>query len=419
MRFQRETLTVEEAIRKLLDHSDVMAPEVVELHESFGRILAEDVAASGDLPPFDKSPLDGFAVRAADTMKASPDSPVTLRVMETIGAGDVPSVTLSAGQASRIMTGAMIPPGADAVIMFEQTVNPGQVSEYVHVKKQMTAGESISVQGEEVKQGTPVLAAGDKIGAGAVATLATFGYTRVSVRKKPVVGILCTGNELIDADQPLLPGKIRNSNGPMLYAMIAEAGGVPVTYEKLPDDEVSAKQTVDRIMEEVDVLVTTGGVSVGDFDIMASIVEHTDVNLLFNRVAIRPGSPTTAAKYKGKMICALSGNPGACFAGFELFVRPLIGRMQGLRISPLTKVEAILTEDYDKPCPYPRYLRGRVHTHETVLYVTPDLNDKSGNLTTLNQSECFVIIPAGGRGKRAGERVEIIPIRFPSWKLEV
>ncbi|MGD8190979.1 gephyrin-like molybdotransferase Glp [Brevibacillus ginsengisoli] len=417
MRFQRETLTVEEAVLKLMEHADVLETEEISLSESFGRILAGSVVATEDLPPFDKSPLDGFAVRAIDTEQALPDSPVALRVVETIGAGDVPSVTLSDGEASRIMTGALIPPGADAVVMFEQTVNPGQVAEYVHVKKKMSSLENISRQGEEIKHGEPILIAGEKIGAGAIAALATFGYSRVNVKKKPVVGILCTGNEIVDVDQPLAPGKIRNSNGPMLYAMVMEAGGVPVKYTQLPDDEVSSKQAVDRIIEEVDILITTGGVSVGDFDMMAAIVEHPDVQLLFNRVAIRPGSPTSAAKYKGKMICALSGNPGACFIGFELFVRPLIARMQGQLTVPLNKVEAILTEDYDRPCPYPRYLRGRIHTQEAVLYVTPDLNDKSGNLTTLNQCECFVIIPAGGRGKRAGEHVEIIPIHTPSWKL--
>ncbi len=416
MRFQRETLTVEDAVRKLLEHAELLDTEEVRLTEAYGRVLAEPIYATTDLPVFDKSPLDGYAVRSFDTQGASPQTPVALKVVETIAAGDVPTVTLQAGEASRIMTGAMIPPGADSVIMFEQTVNPGQVSDKVEIKKQMGPGENISRRGEEVEQGTLVLPAGEVVGAGAIAILATFGYTKVKVRRKPKVGVLSTGNELIDASMPLVPGKIRNSNTPMLLAMIQAAGGIPIEFERLPDDESSAKATVSRIMEEVDVLVTTGGVSVGDFDIMASVVGHPDVELLFNRVAMRPGSPTTAAKYQGKMICALSGNPGACFAGFELFVRSLLAKMMGQLVPPLKKVEAVLTDDYDKPCPYPRYLRGKLFVKDTVLYVTPDQNDKSGNLTTLNQSECFVIIPAGGRGKRSGDRVQVIPTGNPSWQ---
>lgn len=416
MRFQRETVTVDEAIQKLLDQAELLGVEEIRLHDAFGRVLAESVFATTNLPPFDKSPLDGFAVRSVDTVSATPANPVTLRVIETIAAGDVPTLTLSEGEASRIMTGAMIPPGADAVIMFEQTVNPGVVSETVQIKKELAQGENISRSGEEVEQGTFVIPAGEIIDAGVIATLATFGYTRVKVRMKPRVGILSTGNELIDVDKPMAPGKIRNSNTPMVIAMITESGGIPVEFDKLPDNEELAKKLVQKIIEEVDILVTTGGVSVGDFDIMASIVGHPDVELLFNRVAIRPGSPTTAAKYKGKIICALSGNPGACYAGFELFVRTLIQKKLGRPITGVAKVEAILTEDYDKPCPYPRYLRGKLAIKDTVLYAVPDLNDKSGNLTTLYLTECFIIIPAGGRGKKAGERVWVIPTRMPSWQ---
>lgn len=407
---------MDEAIQKILGQAELLSIEEIHLKESFGRVLAEPVYATTNLPPFDKSPLDGFAVRSVDTKSATPSNPIPLRVIETIAAGDVPERTLSVGEASRIMTGAMIPPGADAVIMFEQTVNPGQISDTVEIKKELVPGENISRSGEEVQQGTLVIPQGELIDAGIIATLATFGYTKVKVRVKPKVGILSTGNELVDVDKPMVPGKIRNSNTPMIIAMITEAGGIPVEYEKLPDNEELAKEAVQRIIEDVDILVTTGGVSVGDFDIMASIVGHSDVELLFNRVAIRPGSPTTAAKFRGKMICALSGNPGACYAGFELFVRTLIHKMLGRPTTGVTKVEAILTEDYDKPCPYPRYLRGKLAIKDTVLYAEPDLNDKSGNLTTLYLTECFIIIPAGGRGKRAGERVWVIPTRMPSWQ---
>ncbi len=415
MRFHRQTISVDEAVRLLLSADMPLPDDEVGIFEALGRTVSRDLVATCDLPPFDRSPLDGFAVRAVDTAGASFDQPVYLSVLETIAAGQVPTRELAPGTASRIMTGAMLPKGADAVVMFEQTELPGSISSVVGVKRELKPGENVSRRGEELGEGTRIAAAGEQINAGTLALLATFGYATVPVVRKPKIGLISTGSELLDVNQPLAPGKIRNSNAVMLSALIAEAGGIPVCFGALPDDLTKAKAALAACMEQVDAIVTSGGVSVGDFDVIASLTDEPDVTLLFNRVAMRPGSPTTAAIFQNKVLLGLSGNPGACYLGFELFGRPFLSHMLRQSHKGLKRIRAVLAADYEKPCPYPRYLRGRLAERDAVLYAYPDCNHKSGNLSTLKEAECFIVIPAGGRGKQAGEIVEVIPHRAPGW----
>ncbi|MBO8162437.1 MAG: molybdopterin molybdotransferase MoeA [Brevibacillus sp.] len=410
MRFHRQTISVEEAVGKLLQQIGPLEPEEVPLAEAYGRVLARSVAAAYDLPPFDRSPLDGYAVRAEDTIGAAPQTPVTLQVVGTIAAGEVPNLVVGKGQACRIMTGAMIPEGANAVVMFEQTEHPGHMGRTVRVKRAMKPGENLSRRGEEVRQGTCVLKEGTTVGAGALALLATFGTAVVPVRRRPRVGIISTGSELIEPDQPLVPGKIRNSNSLMIAGMVRDAGGQPVLFGRMADELEEAKRQLSQWIGQVDLLVTTGGVSVGDFDVIAALVDEPEFHLLFQRVAMRPGSPTTAFVYRDKLVCALSGNPSASYVGCELFVKPVMAKLLGKEAVTPTVTDAVLAEDYLKPCPYPRYLRGRLQVRDAVLYAYPDKNDKAGMLVTLHASNCLIVIPPGGRGKQAGERVRIYPL---------
>jgi molybdopterin molybdotransferase len=307
----------------------------------------------------------------------------------------------------------MMPPGTDAVVMFEQTESPGEWLDAVLIKRELRPGENVARKGQEVSAGERVLAAGEQIGGGALAVLATFGMTPVPVYQKPRIGILSIGDELVDPALTPPPGKIRDSNAVMLCGLIHESGGIPVVCRRLPDDLQLAKDEIDRVLGQVDLLVTTGGVSVGDKDIIAALVDEPDVELLFNRVAMRPGSPTTAIRRCGRLICALSGNPGACFTGFHLLVRPLLARLAGRGdATQLPSQKALLICDYSKPCPYPRYVRGRLQLQETTLYAIPDGFDKSGMLRTLKDAECLIVIPPGGRGRAAGEIVEVIPFRL-------
>jgi molybdopterin molybdotransferase len=419
MRFSRQKKTVEEALQVLLGSLTTLDEEQVEIGESYGRILAHDILATCDMPPFDRSPLDGFAVRAVDTVQATVDQPVRLRVVETVAAGHVPKLALEAGCATRIMTGAMMPAGADAVIMFEQTENPGVISDVVGVKRALRTGENVSRRGEEIAVGTVVARAGERINAGTIAVMATFGFKQVSVIRKPRIGLLSTGIELVGIDEPLTPGKIRNSNTSMLSALIYEAGGIPVPFPVLPDNLLGAKEKLTAYCKDIDMLMSSGGVSVGDFDVIASLVDEPDVVLLFNQIAMRPGSPTTSFLLSGKPVLALSGNPGACFVGFELFARPAIQRQSGIRDASLRPIKARLAVSYEKSCPYPRYLRGRLTFKDGILSARPDFNDKAGNLGTLKNSECLIVIPAGGSGKQADEMVDVIVHAMPSWGEEV
>lgn len=419
MRFSRQIMSVEEALQRLLGSLGRVGEEEVGIAESYGRILAQDIVATCDMPPFDRSPLDGYAVRAADTLHASVERPVYLQVVETVAAGEVPRVPVTDGCATRIMTGAMMPDGADAVIMFEQTENPAQLSERVGIKRALRAGENVSRRGEEIAAGSVVARAGERINAGTIALLATFGYARVRVVRKPRVGLLATGIELVAVDQPLAPGKIRNSNTAMLAALITEAGGIPQVFPVLPDDPNGVKETLTAYTRDVDLLVSSGGVSVGDFDVITTLAGEAGVQLLFNRIAMRPGSPTTALLLSGKPVLALSGNPGACFVGFELFARPAVQKLGGRSDVAHRPIKARLGISYEKPCPHPRYLRGRLSEKDGVLLALPDLNDKAGNLGTLKNSECLILIPPGGRGKQAGELVDVLVHAAPRWHLEV
>ncbi|MGG1662037.1 molybdopterin molybdotransferase MoeA [Brevibacillus sp. NRS-1366] len=418
MRFSRQMNTVEEAMGKLLAGLTTLGDETVQIGEAYGRILATDVHATYDLPHFDRSPLDGFAVKSADTVSASFDQPVCLQVLETVAAGQFPRLEVTDGCATRIMTGAMMPAGADAVIMFEQTENPAEHSDTVRLKRSLKPGENVSRRGEEMATGTVIARAGERINAGTLAVLATFGYRQVKVIRKPRVGLFSTGSELLEIDQPLIAGKIRNSNGIMLSALIAEAGAIPVLFPGLPDEPVVAKEKISEYLREVDLLVSSGGVSVGDFDVIASLVDEPEVELLFNKVAMRPGGPTTSMLLEGRPYIALSGNPGACFLGFELFVRPAVQQLSGVPDAGPRLLKARLDVTYSKPCPYPRYLRGRLIERDGALYARPDFNEKAGNLGTLKDSECFIVIPAGGSGKQAGELVSVLSHATPSWRKE-
>lgn len=416
MRFARQTISVQEAVDKWLAVLPTLATEQVNIGEAYGRILACDLHATHDLPHFDRSPLDGYAVRAADTVTASVGSPVALRVIETVAAGQVPAREVTAGCATRIMTGAMMPEGADAVIMFEQTQNPGEQSEQVWIKRALQPGDNVSRRGEEMAKGTVIAQAGERINAGTIAILATFGFSRVDVFRRPRVSLLSTGSELLGVDEPLVPGKIRNSNMAMLSALVAEAGGVPVYFSGMKDELAPAKNKISEYMQQVDVLISSGGVSVGDYDVIAHLADDPDVELLFNRVAMRPASPTTSMLVAGKPLLALSGNPGACFLGFELFGRTAIRQLAGEKGVKPPIIQARLAVPYEKPCPYPRYLRGKLMEQDSVLLAVPDFNDKAGNLGTLKDSECFIVIPAGGSGKAVGELVDVLAHAAPAWR---
>jgi molybdopterin molybdotransferase len=408
--FERRTpISIGEAVQKVMAHQCCGKTELVSLDESYGRFLSEDVTATCDVPHFDRAPYDGFAVRSIDTVSASQNNPIEFEVIDHIGAGMVSNKTVKEKQAIRIMTGAMMPEGADAVVMFEVAPTSSKNGKpYMTMKRSVKPGENVSFAGEDAKEGEVLVKKGTLINPGIQAMLATFGYAKVPVAKKPVIGLFATGTELLEADEPLVPGKIRNSNSHMIAAQIERAGATVNYLGKLPDVFETCFTAVKDAVEKFDLLITTGGVSVGDFDFLPEIYEKLGAEVLFNKVAMRPGSVTTVARYNGKLLFGLSGNPSACYVGFELFARPIIRRMLLSEKPHLRKEKAILNADFPKANPFTRFVRSSLTMTEGKLLVSPSGLDKSNIIMSLAGANSLMILPGGTRGYEAGTDVEVL-----------
>ncbi|WP_394172743.1 molybdopterin molybdotransferase MoeA [Guptibacillus hwajinpoensis] len=409
---RRKPIPVQEAVDKVMALSYEGSTELISLSESDGRHLSEDVKADHDVPPFDRSPYDGFAIRSVDTYNAGQDSPIELEVIEEIGAGTVATKIPEANQAIRIMTGAPIPEGTDAVIMLE-LVQELQVEaqHFIKIKRRVKKGDNLSLQGEDTRKGTILVEKGSIITPGVKALLATFGYAKVPVAVKPDVGIFATGTELLDPEEALEPGKIRNSNSPMIEGQVKAAGANPLYFGKLDDDFETCFTSVQEALEKVDLLITTGGVSVGDYDYLPAIYEKLGATVLFNKVGMRPGSVTTVAEWNGKLLFGLSGNPSACFVGFELFARPILKRALFSQYPYRMKSMGTLLTDFPKPNPFTRFVRCKTEEREGRIYVKPTGLDKSGSVTSLAEANAFAVLPGGTRGFKSGDLVDLIHLR--------
>ncbi|ARI77688.1 molybdopterin molybdotransferase MoeA [Halobacillus mangrovi] len=415
MNLHRKPIPVQEAVERVMEHRKTGKIDKVDISESDQRILAEDILATHPIPPFDKSPYDGFALRSEDTINLSKENAGEFVVTETVGAGHLASQPLKKGEAVRIMTGAEIPDGADCVAMFEicQTFEMNGQS-WMALKRPLEKGQNIIPKGSETSQEQCLVKAGTKVNPGVMALLATFGYSEVSVYRKPKIGIFATGTELLEVSEPLIPGKIRNSNAYMIVSQIERAGGEAYYYGKLVDDFDTCFEAVHNALAEVDVLITTGGVSVGDFDLMPAIYEKLEANVLFNKVAMRPGSVTTVAVADGKLLFGLSGNPSACYVGFELFTYPVIQSYLGREEVYHRRIQATLGNDFKKPNPFTRFVRGFIDYEEGKVVVKPAGIDKSAIVTSLALTDAFIMLPAGTRGFEKGATVEALLLDRPN-----
>ncbi|PKG22273.1 molybdopterin molybdotransferase MoeA [Niallia nealsonii] len=405
----RKPIHIETVIEKIWKYRKSGENETVGLKDTLGRFLGEDIIATTDIPRFNKSPYDGFALRAIDIKEATSDNIVELMVIDCIGAGMISEKRVQPFEAIRIMTGAQLPDGCDAVMMLElvkEITKDGAV--YIQVKKSLKQGENISFKGEDIVNGKKLLEAGIKVNPGIQSILATFGYSQVEVKRQPVIGVFATGSELLDVEDHLAPGKIRNSNSYMLCGQIERSGGKAIHYGLIPDSLEKVYHSINRAIEEVDILVTTGGVSVGDFDYMPIIYEKLHANVLCNKIAMRPGSVTTVAEVNGKLLFGLSGNPSACYVGFELFLRPLIRDMLGSKKPFAKKVKAVLGTDFPKVNPFTRFVRSKLYFQNTKLIVKPIGLDKSGVIYSLALADCLLVLPGGSRGFQAGMEVDVL-----------
>lgn len=412
-RFNRTAIKVREAQHRIMNHVMTTQEEVIILDQCLHRITALDLYAAQDVPHFRRSGLDGYAFQCTGPLELTPQQPLRLRVVDHVAAGSSVQKFVTTGEAVRIMTGGQVPEGATAVVMFEHTSEVKVDGfDYVDLKHPVRLGQNISKPGEEISSGQLLIPHGTCIGPGHQAVLAAMGYSHVKVHARPKVGIIAIGSELLAVEAPIQPGTIRSTNDRMIAAQVKHYGGIPYHYGILPDDESLVEQTLKIALQEMDIVITSGGVSVGDFDVMAGYFNKKPDELLFNKVLMRPGSPTSAAVSGGTLLIGLSGNPGACFVGFELFVRPALMAMQGLEASLDKFIQAELTVSVVKSSPYDRYEKGRLYCDEGKVYVEPLRFNKSGMMLSIQEANCLFVIPSGSCGVNSGQLVLVIPLSY-------
>lgn len=407
-------MTVEEARELVFARISRLPAQEVSLLDALGRVLAQDATSDIDVAPFDNSAMDGFALRAADLVGANAEAPVELEVVAHIGAGDdVAGIVVRAGQAARIMTGAAVPEGADSVVMVERTHplggGDGGTGTRVAFELEPRLGEHIRKRGEEVLAGDIVLRAGDVLGPAAIGLLASTGHATVRVYRRPRVAVLSTGSELVEVAETPGPGKIRNSNSYSIAAQVLAAGGIPVRYDIVPDDMEATRDAFLRAAEETDFIVTSGGVSVGDFDYVKPVLEEIG-ELDFCKVKMRPGNPQTLGSIRGVPFFGLPGNPTSTYVGFEIFVRPSLRIMQGFSALDRPVTMARLAHDVKKKQDRRYYLRGRVELDpagDGYLASLPD-SQSSALLTAAHRGNCFVVLPEGDGMFAAGTQVACV-----------
>jgi molybdopterin molybdotransferase len=403
-------LSVDQARERILSHFQLVTTETLPLAGAANRVLAEDIVAANDLPPFDNSSMDGFAVRAADVTEAATDSPRSLRVIADIPAGSYPTISLAAGEAARIMTGAPIPSGADAVVPVEDTnFNDRDAGapppEEVQIFNAAKTGWNIRPRGMDILSGESVLHKGRVLKPQDLGLLAMLGFANVTVFRKPRVALFSSGDELLPPEAPLEDGKIRDSNSFTLAALIEDAGAEVIRLGVAKDNYESVQALLDQAVDSnVDLILSSAGVSVGAFDFVKQVIESNG-SMDFWRVNMRPGKPVAFGDYKKIPFIGLPGNPVSAFVGFEVFVRATLGRLSGSLSGIRQTVRVKCAEQIDSDG-RESYLRAQVATEGGAFVARLTGHQGSGNLHSLVQANALLIIPAGVKCVPAGQEVD-------------
>ena len=392
-----------EARDLLLGLARPVETETIPLDDCAGRVLAFDLKAAEDVPPFDRSAYDGYAFRAEDVQTASKDTPVTLRLTETIPAGSAASRHVARGQAVHLMTGAPIPEGADCVINFERTAF---TEETVTVFSALRPGDNIVRRGEDVAAGSLLASCGTVIDAGLAGTLAAQGIPQVRVYRQPVIGLISTGSEVVEADQPQTPGKIRNANRSTLTALLSREG-CRVRYLGLAGDEAeSIAALISEGLNTCDAVILTGGVSVGDWDVTPEAMERAGADILLRGVDMKPGMACAYGAANGKLILGLSGNPASSLTNFCACALPALRRLCGRNEALPQMICASLLRPFKKKSPAPRFLRGWLALDSGRVCF--DASRDQGNVVLSSTIGCnaFLLIPAGSGPVDAGTELK-------------
>ncbi|HEX8184390.1 MAG TPA: gephyrin-like molybdotransferase Glp [Blastocatellia bacterium] len=393
-------ITVDQALSIVLEHVEPLPAETVPLDEAHNRILAEEVRADIDLPPFDRARMDGYAVRAADVSIA----PVSLRLIGEIAAGANFAGTLGPGQAIKIFTGAPIPAGADAVQKVEVTQSDGNT---VEISEPVTPGQFITRCASEVAAGDLVAVRGRQIGPAMMAVLASFGYAQVKVGRRPRAAVLSTGSELVEVSAKPSGAQIRNSNAYTLAAYAARAGAV---VDLLPTVEDTPEATARALLEAAegrDIVISSGGVSMGDYDLVKAALKEMGAELYFDKVIIRPGKPTVFARRGSTYFFGLPGNPVSTSVTFNVFARPAIRKMQGESKPLLPIIQAVLARSVKDSSSRRSYLPARLFIENGRAMAEPLKWGGSSDLVAFMQSDALIIVREEAHDIKEGETVEV------------
>jgi molybdopterin molybdotransferase len=405
-----DLLSVSDALKIIVESLTPTSLETIPTSQALGRILAEEIHAAFDLPSFSNSSMDGFAVQAGEVANASPENPAILPVDANLSAGDGEPYILRSGQAARIMTGAPIPLGCDAVVPLEQTnyfpLAPGSSTPVtVKIYNPVGAGENVRPAGQDARTGELLLQKGKKIRPQDVGIIAMTGQAEVRVYKKPRVGVFSSGDELIQLGESLSYGKIYDSNSHTLSAFVEITGGIPYSLGTAKDDFESVRACFDQAVQRgVDLIISSAGVSVGAYDFIRSVVEAYG-QIHFWRVNMRPGKPVTYGAYKGVPFFGLPGNPVSAFIGFEIFVRPALARMSGWQ-QPTRVVQRVFLQEAVESDGRESYLRSVVAFSDGVWKAKLTGHQGSGNLRSLIQANALLLIPSGVKYLPIGAEAE-------------
>lgn len=392
-------ISFSEARELILKDIQPCGTEPIPLAECFGRVLAQDITAIENIPPFDRSPYDGYAFRAEDTLSASLEFPVSLEILEEVPAGSMWTIPVTAGTCTKVLTGSPIPDGADTVIMFEKTE---YTEKTIKIFSPQKAGSNIVHTGEDIVKGTVLAEAGTEIDAGTLGTLASQNIPAPLVYQQPRIGILSTGSELIPVGQPLLPGKIYDSNLYTLSAAVTKIGCIPVLYGIVKDNAEAISIALKRALQECDAVITTGGVSVGDYDLTPDAMEICGAEILFRGVAIKPGMACAYAVKSGKLICGLSGNPASSLTNFYAVALPALQKLCGKTTYFPNEIEVVLKNDFHKKSPCTRFLRGTADFSSGRVEMAVPKDQGNVVLSSTIGCDIMAIVPADSDKLPAG-----------------
>ena len=406
-------LTYEQARERVLADASPSAHETVPLARARFRALARRIVAPHALPPFRNSAMDGYAVRVADLAGATPSSPVTLRVVEVLPAGRAPTLTLRAGEAARIMTGAPLPEAADGVVPFEEAERQGEGAvEHGLFRHPAARGANVRDAGADVAEGEAVLEQGRELSPHDLALLAALGFAEVPVGAAPRVAVLSTGDELLDPGDALQPGTIRDSNLPMLALLCEQAGAQVVVAERLPDDPARVAARVMEVIAIADVVLTIGGVSAGDYDpVKLALSQLGEIELW--RVAMRPGRPQAHGTPQGKFFHGLPGNPASVACVFEALVRPALRNMQGFSSLDRPRAPVRVAAAIESKAGRTDFVRCTLEWRGRELWATPAGSQVSGHLAPQARAHALVIVPAAAEQLAANAEAEALVLRLP------